>query len=296
MKPATTMPTGPFRMAGRRTVATTASKSLAEPRSSSDASTTDRLDPRLRAALRHGPEALQALVGAGPSDHRDGVLALLRIHDLHLSPLASVSGTVRWQSPSCRRRSQMAARRSVHEAAPHPGRFPQLESASRCCSGCPNRRSHRQIPRIYEWLADHSSSRELIHFIALEGGPDGGFDDLVAICQIGLKGEAKLELARNYWDEMGRGHLADVHTELHKDLTSALDLQPIPRRQQPLESLERPASRAVRHKSDLATRDGGRIGPDRTSGRSPMSKGGGRPPSCGGRPTVTAVLRRTRTG
>ena len=97
MKPATTMPTGPFRMAGRRTVATTASKSLAEPRSSSDASTTDRLNPRLRAAVRHGPEALQALVGAEPSDHRDGVVALLRIHDLHLSPLASVSGTVRWQ-------------------------------------------------------------------------------------------------------------------------------------------------------------------------------------------------------
>ena len=68
-----------------------------------------------------------------------------------------------------------------------------------------------------------------------------GLDDLVAICQIGLEGEAKLELARNYWDEMGRGHLADVHTELHKDLTSALDLQPIPRRQQPLESLERTA-------------------------------------------------------
>ena len=50
-----------------------------------------------------------------------------------------------------------------------------------------------------------------------------------------------MELARNYWDEMGRGHPAAVHTELHRSLTAALDLPPIPRRQQPLEALERTA-------------------------------------------------------
>ncbi|MDP9071611.1 MAG: iron-containing redox enzyme family protein [Actinomycetota bacterium] len=40
-------------------------------------------------------------------------------------------------------------------------------------------------------------------------------NDLVAVCQIGMEGVAKLELARNYWDEMGRGQAADVHAELH---------------------------------------------------------------------------------
>jgi hypothetical protein len=45
----------------------------------------------------HGPEALDALVGADAVDRRDGVLALLRIHDLHLAPLKDLAGSVRWQ-------------------------------------------------------------------------------------------------------------------------------------------------------------------------------------------------------
>jgi hypothetical protein len=78
-----------------------------------------------------------------------------------------------------------------------------------------------------------------VEFLSLEGGPDGGFDDLVAACQIGLDGEAKLELARNYWDEMGNGDLARVHTELHRKLSRALDLRCPPRQHQPIEALER---------------------------------------------------------
>jgi hypothetical protein len=60
------------------------------------------------------------------------------------------------------------------------------------------------VPAVYDWLAEEATLEELVAFLSLEGGPDGGFDDLVAICQVGLSGEPKLELARNYWDEMGR--------------------------------------------------------------------------------------------
>src|ERR1019366_1527049 len=55
------------------------------------------LDSRLRSALVDGPDALDALVGAEAVDRRDGVLALLRIHDLHLAPLKDLAGSVRWQ-------------------------------------------------------------------------------------------------------------------------------------------------------------------------------------------------------
>src|SRR5664280_3885505 len=55
------------------------------------------LDSRLRSALVDGPDALDALVGAEAVDRRDGVLALLRIHDLHLAPLKDLAGRVRWQ-------------------------------------------------------------------------------------------------------------------------------------------------------------------------------------------------------
>src|SRR5213078_50445 len=56
---------------------------------------------------------------------------------------------------------------------------------------------------------------------------------------VGLDGEAKLELGRNYWDEMGNGDLDGVHTELHRKLSRAIDLPDNPRSEQPVEALER---------------------------------------------------------
>jgi hypothetical protein len=41
------------------------------------------------------------------------------------------------------------------------------------------------IPSVYDWLAV-SPTAPTWEFLALEGGPDADFDDLVAICQIGL--------------------------------------------------------------------------------------------------------------
>jgi hypothetical protein len=96
-----------------------------------------------------------------------------------------------------------------------------------------------QVPDVYEWLAHDADREEIVGFLSIEGGPDGGFDDLVAACQIGLDGEPKLELARNYWDEMGNGSPARVHTELHRKLTGALGLACPPREAQPVEALER---------------------------------------------------------
>jgi hypothetical protein len=94
---------------------------------------------------------------------------------------------------------------------------------------------------VYEWLATDASLGEVVDFMAIEGGPDGGFDDLVAIAQIGLAGLPKLALGANYWDEMGRGSLEAVHTELHQRLTRALDVPQLPLEELPIEALERAA-------------------------------------------------------
>jgi hypothetical protein len=42
-------------------------------------------------------EALDDLVGAEAADRRDGLLTLLRIHDLHLAPVEDLAGSERWQ-------------------------------------------------------------------------------------------------------------------------------------------------------------------------------------------------------
>jgi hypothetical protein len=84
-----------------------------------------------------------------------------------------------------------------------------------------------RLPAVYTWVAKHADHAGIVRFLSLEGGPDAGFDDLVAICQLGLPARAKMELATNYWDEMGNGDLRAVHTYLHERLSDALQLEPI---------------------------------------------------------------------
>ncbi len=95
------------------------------------------------------------------------------------------------------------------------------------------------VPSVYRWVAASASWAGLRAFLEMEGGPDGGFDDLVAIGQIGLLGEPKLELARNYWDEMGRGSPGNVHTHLQHRMAAAVGLGSTPRSLLPIESLDR---------------------------------------------------------
>ncbi len=98
-----------------------------------------------------------------------------------------------------------------------------------------------RLPAAYTWLAKQASWEQVVDFLALEGGPDGGFDDLVAVCQVGLAGSAKLELAKNYWDEMGQGDASGVHTTMYEQLVEAIEMPVITRAEQPLEALERAA-------------------------------------------------------
>lgn len=67
---------------------------------------------------------------------------------------------------------------------------------------------------FFDHLAERSSLAEMAFYIAFEEQVDGRFDDVIALAQIGLDGEAKLALARNYWDEMGEGRREEMHTYL----------------------------------------------------------------------------------
>src|SRR5262249_48948049 len=51
-------------------------------------------------------------------------------------------------------------------------------------------------------------------------------DDLVALAQIKTPVQAKLELARNYWDEMGRGNAKGMHGPMLEALVIALRVTP----------------------------------------------------------------------
>jgi hypothetical protein len=194
---------------------------------------------RLDAALLGDGRALDTLANAEPVDAHDAAVSLLALHDLHVAPLEELDARVRWQhhpavaALKCRLEERFLDgldRRDRAQGWELPGDAPAALRALAVLD---------QVPGIYRFVAEDAGAGELIDFLRLEGGPDGGFDDLVAACQIGLGGEPKLELARNYWDEMGNGDLAEVHTELHRRLSRSLGITGVPRSEQPLEALER---------------------------------------------------------
>ncbi len=79
---------------------------------------------------------------------------------------------------------------------------------------------------LFAWLADEAGIEELSWFLAQEAAGEAGFDDLVAYTQVKLPPAAKLELARNYWDEMGRGNIKGMHGPMLDALVERLGLDP----------------------------------------------------------------------
>ncbi len=79
---------------------------------------------------------------------------------------------------------------------------------------------------LFPWLAEEASKEELRWFFEQEAAGEAGFEDLVALTQVKLPTLPKLELARNYWDEMGRGNRKGMHGPMLDLLAEALNVSP----------------------------------------------------------------------
>ncbi len=79
---------------------------------------------------------------------------------------------------------------------------------------------------LFPWLAEQATRNQMCWFIEQEAAGEAGFDDLVAMAQVKAPVQAKLELARNYWDEMGRGNAKGMHGPMLEALVRALGVAP----------------------------------------------------------------------
>ena len=83
---------------------------------------------------------------------------------------------------------------------------------------------------LFPWLANECSMNQMKWFLTQEVAGEAGFEDLTALTQLKLPVRPKLELARNYWDEMGRGNPKAMHGPLLSALADCLGLEPMPER------------------------------------------------------------------
>ena len=57
---------------------------------------------------------------------------------------------------------------------------------------------------LFPWLAETATMEQMRWFLTQEVAGEAGFEDLAAITQVRMPQGPKLEIARNYWDEIGR--------------------------------------------------------------------------------------------
>src|SRR3569833_1047550 len=83
-----------------------------------------------------------------------------------------------------------------------------------------------QSDPLFPWLASDATYDQMRWFLEQEVAGEAGFDDLVAMTQVKMPTRAKLEMARNYWDEMGRGAPKGMHGPMLEQLARHFDIRP----------------------------------------------------------------------
>jgi hypothetical protein len=81
---------------------------------------------------------------------------------------------------------------------------------------------------LFPWLALEARWDQMLWFLTQEVAGEAGFEDLLAMTQVKMPEVAKLEMARNYWDEMGRGASKGMHGPMLERLARYLELDPQP--------------------------------------------------------------------
>ncbi|MFD5983162.1 iron-containing redox enzyme family protein [Streptomyces cyaneofuscatus] len=87
-------------------------------------------------------------------------------------------------------------------------------------------REHRvyKHPYYHEFIRNRATESDLRNYVMQESVVDGRFDDLLAMMQVGTAGAAKMEIASNFWDEMGNGDHAQVHTTLFNKIFEVFEI------------------------------------------------------------------------
>jgi hypothetical protein len=81
---------------------------------------------------------------------------------------------------------------------------------------------------LFPWLEASASAEQMKWFLLQEVAGEAGFEDLLAMTQVKIPVQAKLEMARNFWDEMGRGRAMGMHGPMLERLAGYFELSPTP--------------------------------------------------------------------
>jgi hypothetical protein len=73
---------------------------------------------------------------------------------------------------------------------------------------------------LCDYVRNEGTLLDVGMFMLAEEKVDGRFDDIIALSQVGTTGVTKMTIAENFWDEMGNGDPAGVHTDMFDHSTN----------------------------------------------------------------------------
>ncbi|MGN8250674.1 iron-containing redox enzyme family protein [Pseudomonas sp. SMV7] len=79
---------------------------------------------------------------------------------------------------------------------------------------------NEDIRLFVDFMRHQASAEQVAYYICMEEMVDGSFDDLMAVAQLGMPIRCKMVAGENYWDEMGNGDFASVHTTMFRTSSS----------------------------------------------------------------------------
>lgn len=115
---------------------------------------------------------------------------------------------------SDRRRHQATLEELPGEAAAYPSWIVDLVARDRSNVGHP----------LFDFLANDATYAQLREFFRQESPLDLYFADILISLAPGVYGRPKLEIAQNFWDEMGAGDLTKTHRALRLEMMERIDI------------------------------------------------------------------------
>jgi len=91
--------------------------------------------------------------------------------------------------------------------------------------------------RLFDFIEIEASLDQFRRFIAVEASVHVSFDDVIALAQVGVRGEPRREFFRNLQDEIGTSDSSEFHLTMFENLVTGLGVRPIDRTAVPWEAL-----------------------------------------------------------
>lgn len=81
---------------------------------------------------------------------------------------------------------------------------------------------------VFDFMKTDASRPQIIKYFTTDYALNMRFYDLIVLSLVGIDEDVRMEVAHNFWDEMGQGNPARTHVRLYRDLLEYLQIEDAP--------------------------------------------------------------------